>query len=163
MTELPRRKPNRLANYDYSSNGAYFVTICTEGCRKTLCEIVGDGLPVPKREGTVAEAYIRRIAEKYPGIRVDNYVVMPNHIHMILHIERDAGTGDPSPTLGDVIGWYKYNVTKQINDEEGPLGRRVFQRSYYDHVIRNERDYQEIWNYIDGNPSKWVEDCFYME
>ena len=61
------------------------------------------------------------------------------------------------------MGWYKYNATKQINDHFGAEGQRVFQRSYYDHVVRDENDYMAIWEYIDGNPAKWKEDKLYME
>lgn len=159
----PKRKPNRLKEYDYSTPGAYFVTICTEGRRKTLCEIVGDGFPVPKPPGIIAETLVREIPVKYPQVQIDHYVVMPNHIHILLSINGHSGTGNPSPTLGAIIGWYKYNVTKRINENMKTTGIRFFQRSFHDHVIRNERDYQKIWNYIEGNPMKWAEDCFYVE
>lgn len=123
--ELPKRKPNRLKNYDYSSSGAYFVTICTEEKRMILCEIVGDGFPVPKEPGMIAEAFIKVIPEKYPGVCVDHYVVMPNHIHMLLTFNGSWGMGNPSPTLGNVIGWYKYQVTKKnqcaYEDEDAVL------------------------------------------
>ena len=161
--ELPKRKPNRLKNYDYSLPGAYFITICTEGRRKTLCEIVGDGSPVPKLPGTIAEEFIKRIPARFPGVQVDHYVVMPNHVHLLLSFVWDNGTGNPSPTLGDVIGWYKYQVTKRVNETAAETGKRFFQRSYHDHVIRGERDYQKIWNYVEGNPLKWADDCFYIE
>ena len=161
--DLPQRKRNRLKNFDYSTNGAYFVTICTEGRKKILCDIVGDGFPVPKKAGQDAEAYIKRIPDKFPGVCIGHYVVMPNHIHILLMIDGSGGTGNPSPTLGNIIGWYKYQTTKQINETMGTPRIRVFQRSYHDHVIRGEKDYQKIWNYIEGNPMKWVEDCFYVE
>ena len=156
----PQRKQNRLRGYDYSRAGAYFVTVCTQDKCCTLCNVVGDGFPVPKRFGEIVEAYIARIGEKYPGVHVDNYVVMPNHIHLLLRFA--GGTGDPSPTLGEVMGWFKYAVTREVNRGMGTEGTRVFQRSYHDHVIRDERDYLRIWEYIDGNPSKWVDDCYYI-
>ena len=152
-----------MANYDYSSHGAYFVTICTEKKEKLLSDIVGDGFPVPKEAGRIAAEWIERIPEKYSKATVANYVVMPNHIHILLLLDCTGGTGNPSPTLGNIIGWYKYNATKQINDTFGTPGKRIFQRSYHDHVIRGEKDYQKIWNYIEGNPMKWAEDCFYVE
>ena len=161
--DYPQRKRNRLKTYDYSTPGAYFITICTEGRRNTLCEIVGDGFPVLKLPGIVAEMVINRIPMKYPQVRIDHHVVMPNHIHMLLSIIDDSGTGNPSPTLGKIIGWYKYQVTKQINEKQGSEGNRFFQRSFHDHVIRSERDYQMIWQYIEGNPMKWAEDCFYRK
>ena len=147
------RQQNRLENYDYSRNGAYFITICTQDRKPVLSTIVGDGFPVPKPIGEIAEAYIRRIPENYPNVTVDRYVVMPDHIHMLLRIE---GTGNPSPTIGNVVGWYKYQVTKQANRLRNTPGAKLFQRSYHDHVIRNQQDYDEIWQYIENNPRKWV-------
>ena len=94
---LPQRKPNRLKQYDYSSHGAYFVTICTESRKNTLCNTVGDGLPVPKRPGEVAAHYILEISNHFPNAHIDHYVVMPNHIHLLLFLQ-NSGTGDPSPT-----------------------------------------------------------------
>ena len=161
--ELPQRKRNRLPFFDYSTNGGYFVTICTEHRKNTLCTIVGDGVPVPKLPGQIAEELIRRIPEKYPCVIIDNYVVMPNHIHLLLRIGNISGTGNPSPTLGKIIGWYKYQVTKSVNVACRTVGVRFFQRSYHDHVIRNERDFLKIWEYIDSNPAQWELDCFYKE
>ena len=158
--ENKARKPNRLPDFDYGSNGAYFVTICTEKRRNILSDIVGDGVSVPKKPGIIAETFMRMIPEKYPCARVDKYVIMPDHIHMIIFIEREEGTGNPSPTLGNIVGWYKYSVTKQINAEMGISTGRVFQRSYYDHVIRGEQDYLETWEYIEGNPQKWFADRY---
>ena len=153
---LQQRKPNRLYDYDYSTSGAYFVTICTQGRKKFLSQIVGDGSPVPKPIGMIAEEYIRQIPETYPAVSVDRYVIMPDHIHLLLRFDRDNGTGNPSPTLGNVIGWYKYQVTKQANTQLNYLSGKLFQRSYYDHVIRNQQDYNEAWKYIENNPRKWV-------
>lgn len=154
--ELCERRPNRIPDYDYGTNGAYFVTICTQDRRRILSDIVGDGLPVPKPCGLIAQDFIRNISEKYPVVMVDKYVIMPDHIHILMKIDCDSGTGNPSPTLGNVIGWYKYQVTKQMNLEMKTKGTRIFQRSYYDHVIRNQQDYNEIWQYIENNPRKWA-------
>ena len=105
----------------------------------------------------------------YKGVEIIEGHLMPDHIHMLLRFDcnsgtgnpsptgyRRSGTGDPSPTLGNVIGWYKYQVTKQVNLLSNSKGESVFQRSYYDHVIRNQRDYDEIWQYIENNPRKWL-------
>lgn len=151
--EKQNRKLNRLEYYDYSQNGAYFVTICTQDRKPVLGTIVGDGFPVPNQIGEIAEEYIRRISEKYSEVTVDRYVIMPDHIHILLRID---GTGNPSPTMGNVVGWYKYQVTKQVNLLRNMPGEKLFQRSYYDHVIRNQQDYDEIWQYIENNPRKWV-------
>ena len=154
--EYQERKINRLPEYDYSTNGAYFVTLCTQNRQKILSSIVGDGFPVPKSYGLIAEEFVAQIPVKYPSVTVDKHVIMPDHIHLLLRFDWGFGTGDPSPTLGTVVGWYKYQVTKHINLQSGSGGERIFQRSYYDHVIRNRQDYEEIWQYIDHNPRKWV-------
>ena len=158
--DLPKRKPTRLPNFDYSTPGAYFITICTQDRKNLLGRIVGDGFPVPKRAGTVAENMILRIPQKYPCVVIDKYVVMPNHIHILLRINDVDGTGNPSPTLGNIIGWYKYHATKAIHQCCNTSGTKIFQRSYHDHIIRGARDYLKIWEYIDSNPACWKEDCF---
>lgn len=150
------RKTNRINSYDYSRNGAYFVTICTQKRQRTLSQIVGDGFPVPTPQGKIAEEWILHIPSKYPDVSVDQYVIMPDHIHMLLMIDRTNGTGNPSPTLGNIIGWYKYQVTKCVNATFGSQGDPFFQRSYYDHVIRNQQDYDETWQYIANNPKNWI-------
>ena len=159
----PQRKPNRLPEFDYSSNRAYFVTICTQGRKNTLCSIVGDGSPVPKPYGSIAASYIAAIPGKFPQVHVDHFVVMPNHIHLLLFIDHSVTPHLPCPTLGNVVGWYKYQVTRQINQQYNIPGTKVFQRSYHDHVIRGDKDYLKIWEYIDTNPLRWTKDCFYSE
>ena len=151
--KIQRRKQNRLPEYDYSQAGVYYITICTHERQKILSDIVGDGFPVPKPIGRIAEEWIRQISVHYPEASVDQQVIMPDHIHLLLRIR---GTGNPSPTIGSVIGWYKYQVTKQVNLFCNTPGRRLFQRSYFDHVVRDQRDYNEIWEYIENNPRKWV-------
>ncbi len=168
MEQLPKRKRLRLQDYDYSQNGAYFITICTQNKRKVLCDIVGDDAHiVPKPCGQVVEKYICNVPE------ITKYVIMPNHIHMI--IELDSGTmWASSPTKGlsdndvgaDTLIRPKENAIasiirslKTLTTKE--IGVSIFQRSYYDHIIRNEQDYWEIWRYIDENPAKWKMDRFY--
>lgn len=163
--ELKKRKANRLKDFDYSTNGAYFVTICTKDRKCTLSKVVGDGFPIPntKALGKISSRYIEKISEKYPMVYVDKYILMPNHIHMVLFIENcDIGMGNPSPTLGNIIGWLKYNITKEYNAMSVDKAS-VFQRSYYDHIIRNDRDYLEILEYIENNPLKWKSDELYSE
>ena len=148
----PRRKPNRLPNFDYSSNHAYFVTICTQDRKNTLCSIVGDGFPVPKPYGSIAASWIPAITEKYPQVHVDQFVVMPNHIHLLLQIQTDAdGRAMPAPTISTVINELKGAISNKA-------GFPLWQKGFHDHVIRGERDYREVWNYIEGNPAKWLED-----
>ena len=154
--EFTERKSNRLREYDYSTNGAYFVTVCTFERQNTLSHLVGDGFPVPTPFGTIAEAFIQQIPVKYPSVSVEKYVIMPDHIHLLLLFDHSFGTGNPSPTLGNVMGWYKYQVTKQANASLGQDAKPRFQRSYYDHVIRNQADYDQIWQYIENNPRKRI-------
>ena len=154
--EHPERKLNRLSEYDYSTNGAYFVTVCTQDRRRILSTIVGDGFSVPTPYGIIAEKMIAQIPVKYPSVAVDKYAIMPDHIHLLLRFDWNLGTENPSPTLGNVIGWYKYQVTRQVDSQIGLDSPKLFQRSYYDHVIRNQQDYDEIWQYIENNPRKWI-------
>ncbi len=164
--DMPKRKAVRLKDYDYSTPGAYFITICVHNRRNILSDIVGEGSPLPKKSGKIAIKYIEQINPKYPTIFVDKYVVMPNHIHLLLSVKEVTGRGNPSPTTDNIeraMGWFKYNAAKEINSLFGTSGQRVFQRSFHDHIIRDEKDYLKIWNYIDINPAKWEQDCFYTE
>ena len=162
---LPIRKPTRLKNFDYSTNGAYFITICTQNRKNILSTIVGEGSPLPKlsRYGEIVDAWIQKMPNKYPEISIDCYVIMPNHIHLLLFVFKDGGRGDPSPTVDAVMGWLKYNATKEINIMRQTEGEKIFQRSFYDHIIRNDNDYCEIHNYIYENPARWQYDKLYAE
>ena len=101
-----------------------------------------------------------KIQQINPNIRIDKYVIMPNHVHAIVDIQKP----DPAQRHKDlslVIGQYKMSVTKEIRKYEN--AKIVWQRSFHDHVIRNQRGYEEIWKYIENNPLKWELDCFYSE
>lgn len=163
---FPQRRPTRLKGYDYSTPGAYFITICTKDRKRTLSDIaVGEGLAPPETHltaiGRTAEAQLLAIEKRFPSVSIRKYVIMPNHIHLLLVLEERAGGASPSPTVPDVIGAFK-SVTTRLCRTHGFQGP-VFQRSFHDHVIRGEADYREIWEYIDGNPARWREDCFYTE
>lgn len=172
--DLPIRKRNRLDEWNYGNNGGYFLTLCVQNRMRILSRIdVGDGSPVPLDEsdmpfailtcyGKIVDDYIRRIPEKYPCIRIENYVVMPNHIHILAIVDNGViGTGDPSPTIGQMMAWFKYQTTKEINAVRNMPGQKVWQRSYHDHIIRGLQDYFEIMTYIDENPLRWNKDCYY--
>lgn len=158
--DLPKRKPNRLTDFDYNTPGAYFITICVKDRKNLLWQTVGASIARPHRpdlsaSGRIVDNAIRNIPVHYPAVSVDHYVVMPNHIHLLLQIHTDEdGRAMPAPTISVVVQQLKGIVTKQ-------LGHSIWQKLFHDHVIRGERDYQEIWQYIDGNPVKWEEDCFY--
>ena len=155
--ELPKRKPNRLTEYDYSTPNAYFITICTENRRNLFWTDVGAAIGRPEEVplthlGTITRQSITDIPKHYPMISVDRFVIMPNHIHLLLQINTDVdGRPMAAPTISTVI-----NQTKGIISKKA--GFPVWQKGFYDHVIRNENDYRDIWNYIEGNPGKWAED-----
>jgi REP element-mobilizing transposase RayT len=157
---LPRRKRTRMQGYDYSRSGYYFLTICVKDRIKALGEIVGAASCRPgitlSDYGEIAKAWMYKIEEKYPSAKVENGVVMPNHVHMILSL-RATGRHDAAPTVSSIMGYYKYQTTKEINIPN------FWQRSFHDHIIRNEASFQYIWRYIDENPARWVDDCYYEE
>lgn len=163
--QLPKRKSPRLKSFDYSTTGAYFITICTQNRKNILSTIVGEGSPLPKLShyGEIANLWIQKLPEKYHEISVDCYVIMPNHIHLLLSVMKDDGRGDPSPTVDTAMGWLKYQITKEINKLRGTLGEKLLQRSFFDHIIRNQDDYYEIYKYIYENPLRWKLDKFYAE
>ena len=158
--ELPKRKQNRLTEYDYSTPNAYFITICTENRRKLFWKDIGTVIDRPENVpltnlGIIARQSVMNIPKHYPTISVDRFVVMPNHVHLLLQIHTNTdGRPMAAPTISTVINQFKGIVSKKA-------GFSVWQKGFHDHVIRNEKDYLEIWNYIDGNPSKWAEDTLY--
>ena len=104
--------------------------------------------------GEIVENTILNINKKYQCVNVDKYVIMPNHIHLMLTIYGNSGRAVHAPTLSHVIQQFKGIVTKNV-------GFHIFQRSFHDHVVRNKHDYEMIWHYIDTNLQNWEKDCFY--
>ena len=159
--ECPARKPNRLSQYDYSTPGAYFITICTKDKRCILGSVVGASIARPETVtlsamGRIVEKAILQIPAHYPAVTVDQYVVMPNHVHLLLQIHTDeSGRPMVAPTVSRIMQQMKGAVTKQI-------GQSIWQKLYHDHVIRGENDYLKIWQYIQSNPAKWQDDCFFV-
>ena len=159
--EQKRRKATRLKGFDYSQNGAYFITICVKDMKCVLAEIVGaDDLGSPliflTDYGTIAEKNIVKMNSIYDNIAVDNYIIMPNHIHLLVSIsnEKSATYGAPRsspPTnaLSRFVTAFKKYTSKEI-------GTNIWQRGFHDHIIRNENDYLTRWQYIDENPKKWL-------
>lgn len=166
MKDLPKRKRTRLKEFDYSTPGAYFVTICTKDRKELLSKItVGQG-PRPAENqfsayGKIAKEQIELLEERFSNIKIDKYVIMPNHIHLLISLFEAAGAS-PCPTISDIICALKSLVS--INCKKNGFDEaQLFQASFHDHIIRSERDYQKIWEYIDTNVMKWKEDCFYNE
>ena len=152
MGELSNRKKIRLENYDYSSVGAYFVTICTENRQKTLWNAVGADIirpdcPPLSNEGKIVEKAILQIPDHYENVSVDKYCIMPDHVHLLLSFDA-SGRMISAPTLSNVVGSMKRWVSKQI-------GRPIWQKSFYEHSVRNQAYYDEIWGYIENKPLKY--------
>ena len=169
MEKEPRifkqRKPTRLKEYDYSSNGRYFVTICVQDRKLLLGSVVvGDGvLDVPEmrlsRFGRIAEKYIINMSEQYEGVSVEDYVIMPNHIHFVVGILKQGTSRTPSPT-NQVIPKFVSSFKRFCNRE---YRYNIWQRSYHDRIIRNDAEYKKIHTYIKGNPIVWQKDKFFVE
>lgn len=179
--EYSVRKEMRLKNYDYSGNGLYFITICTKDKIPYLYEIesVGDGvLDVPQQKlkeyGIFVKDQINEINSVYEKIKILKYVIMPDHVHMIIFIfdedkiinrasisetSRTPSSGTsrtPSPTnqtIPLVISAFKRFVNRKT-------GFNIWQRSYYDHIIRNKKEFIEICRYIENNPLNWINNNF---
>ena len=170
-----QRKPNRLAEYDYSQQGAYFITICIQNRHELLGEIVRTdndcAMLNPSALGLCVIEETEKLTKIYAHVTLDCYVVMPNHIHLILLIDapekndqhtigqteqKDIGRTQFAPTISRVIKQWKGSITKKI-------GFSPWQKSFHDRVIRNVEEYMRIHKYIENNPAQWEHDCFYVE
>jgi putative transposase len=173
------RRSVRLQGYDYTQAGAYFVTVCTfnRGC---LLGCIEKGKMVLSPFGAIAESEWKHAQEIRKNVEIDEFTIMPNHIHGIIFIHSvvgatrrvaPTGTGDsgswgdsdgshgPVPgSVGAIIGQYKSAVSRQINRLRGTTDQPIWQRNYYEHVIRSEKDLSDIRQYIRNNPLKWEED-----
>ena len=155
MLDLPKRKPIRIEDYNYSTPGAYFITVCTANREKLFWNGVGADIIRPQdvqlsAAGEIAEQGILQMTEHYENVVVDKYCIMPDHVHLILCIRPNTdGRMISAPTVSTVIGSMKRWVSRQI-------GRPIWQKSFYDHGIRNQQDYDEIWEYIENNPLKYA-------
>lgn len=170
FTVMDNRKLNRLINYDYSSNGLYFVTICTKDRVQYLSEIttendesiVGADIIRPiirlTETGKILDFSINDIKNHYDNISVMKYCIMPDHVHLIITIMNEifpenGGRMISAPTLSTVIGSMKRFVSKKS-------GINLWQKSFHDHIIRNREELSQIWQYIDNNPINWANDIY---
>jgi len=169
MENLPQRKSIRLKNYDYSTNAAYFITICTDKRKCTLSKIRrGDLYGRPEVEltelGKICVNELNEIEILY-SIQICNYMIMPNHVHALVRLDDTRATARVAPTtLGAIIGGYKSIVANEYLQRCKKMSLhmgKIWQRNYYEHVIRDDDDYNTKWNYIDANPLKWEEDDLY--
>ncbi|SEH51905.1 REP element-mobilizing transposase RayT [Ruminococcus flavefaciens] len=163
--DTPQRKDIRLNNYDYSRNGAYFVTICTRNRRYLFwndhdIRNVGAAFGGPHGKitlteyGRIVREELKKIPSIYPDIVfVPKFVIMPNHIHLIIVLNAFSENGPPkaAPTIGSIINKFKGAVSKKA-------GFKVWQKNFFDRVLRNEWEYRNAWQYIENNPENWEND-----
>ncbi|MBE5792717.1 MAG: transposase [Clostridiales bacterium] len=161
---MPKRKHPRLKSFDYSTPGAYFVTICTQNKRCLLSSIVGRGLAPAENHlteyGKIAMEQLFLLEKRYDFLKIDQYVIMPNHVHVIFILSQTAGAS-PRPTMTDIVCAYKSLTTRECKKVK-PIDK-LFQTSFYEHVVRGQEDYDEIAEYIVNNPKKWELDKLYAK
>ncbi len=161
MDNKPTRKPTRLNGYDYSRNGAVFVTVCMQNRSEDMLSTINfDEKEMCSRvelsqQGKIIEKYINLIPLKYPDIKIEKYVIMPDHIHMIITVENHNEKDTSATNVSTVMGWFKYQTTKEINILNNTPGLKIYQRSFNDHIIRDDKDYLIRWQYIEDNPNRW--------
>ena len=175
MDELKKRKTPRYHSFDYNSVGVYFITICTQNRRCILSRIVGTGVldcPQPEltRYGEIADKYIKQLNDFYEHLSVEKYVIMPNHIHILLWVKENKNKTDngqsrtPVPTnverANSACSQFVSTFKRFCNKE---YGENIWQARFNDHIIRNRDDYEEHVKYIYENPIRWYYDELYTE
>jgi putative transposase len=157
---IHHRKSIRLQGYNYSLEGEYFVTICTKDKECIFGEVNGEEVRL-STIGEIAKRCWQEIPAHFFNTELDEYIIMPNHIHGIILI--NSGRGEvTSPlrgiTVGKIIAYFKYQSTKRINEIADTPGIKIWQRNYYEHIIRDEKDLDNTREYIYNNPVKWLYD-----
>lgn len=141
------RKSNRLKNYDYSSNGLYFITVCVNDMECLFGYVdMENNMVILNDDGNRVDFFIQKIDE------VDNYIIMPNHIHFIIRLDKDR----KNKSIQRIISGFKRAVSMDF-------GYSPWQKSFHDHIIKSDEEYANIWNYVENNANKWKDDCFYRE
>ena len=166
--DIHHRKSVRIPGYDYAQDGWYFVTICTHNHNVLLGNVV-NGEMVLNEYGQIVSKIWKWLPEQYKYIKLHEWIIMPNHLHGIIEYHNDGrGGARTAPTdikikpLGRIIGAFKTVSTKHINKIQNTPGHKLWQRNYYEHIIRNEKDLNRIREYIIYNPLKWPEDKYYV-
>ena len=169
---IHHRRSIRLQGYNYAQAGAYFVTICSQQ-RAHLFGEIAEGKMLLNECGHIVEQVWHELPQHYANISLAEFVIMPNHIHGVIilteNISVRAGVGvgfvragfKPAPTqhgLSEIIRGFKTFSARRINQYRNSIGVPVWQRNYYEHIIRNDMDYQRIAEYIINNPQRWTED-----
>jgi REP-associated tyrosine transposase len=171
---LSNRRSIRLKKYDYSQCGYYFITICAQNREHLFGEIISDRKMKLNNAGEMIQTIWNKIPEYYPNILTDAFVVMPNHIHGIINtVGADSISArtdpekraemDSAPTLGAVVQMFKRYSTieyiKMVKQHIVPaFSKRIWQRNYWEHIVRNENELNCIRDYIRSNPHKWETD-----
>ena len=162
--DIHHRRSVRLKGYNYSRAGLYFITICTQN-RLCLFGDIQNGEMTLNEGGKAAEACMLAIPDHYTHVRLHQSVVMPNHIHCIIEITPGAPTTTSqsirgtSKTVGSIVRGFKIGVTKWFRENTDI--HTVWQRNYHDHIIRDEKSYDQISEYTLNNPLKWRDDRYY--
>lgn len=154
---LPKRKSTAIPHYDYSQPGAYFITLCVEKRRPILGKIDSSPQVVLSSIGKIVSDVWYSLPQRFPcldAISQSIFVVVPDHIHGILQIT--AGGASPSPTLHQILGSFKSITTIETNRLLGTPGQKLWQRSAYEHILRNQQDFDEAAGYIAENPARWL-------
>ncbi len=147
--KLPIRKRIRLKDYDYSKENMYFITICIKNRLEILGTIREENNIELSNEGNIVKKNIYKIEEIYKNIGIDEYIIMPNHIHILIWIKDKNGV-----TISKIIKHYKTNVSKEIKYS-------IWQKSFYEHIVRNEKEYLKVREYIRNNIINWKKDKYY--
>ncbi len=169
-----RRSPLRLRGFDYSQPGAYFVTVCTQS-RETRFGVVVDGVMRLSTEGKIVGGTWLCLPDHYPDVQMDVFVVMPNHVHGIVILGGHVGAGlKPAPTscgggltvepvgrhhsLSEIVRGSKTFSARGVNNLRGTPGAPVWQRGFYEHVLRDDADLDRVRRYIEAIPIRWAAD-----
>ncbi len=160
--ELQQRKSLRMQNYDYSQRGLYFLTVCTQG-RKCLFGTIRDGVLSKNPAGEMIDKWYAKLSENFPNIRCLEHIVMPNHFHCIIQIMEQSVVD-----ISTIMQWFKTMTTNEYIRGVKQLGwprfeGKLWQRSFYDNIIRSQDLHYIIVDYINSNPSKWDVDKFFSE
>ena len=185
-SDIHHRKSIRLKNYDYSKEGLYFITICTQNKENLFGEII-DGKMILNNAGEIVKKELLKTNEIRKNIKIDKWVIMPNHIHFIIEILEGFSSGKPvqnnvgvlplanpkkmiiplansnklrANTVGSIVNQIKSKITKEIRKVTEIFS--VWQRNYYENIIRNDEIHKKIIEYIENNPLKWKEDKYYL-
>jgi REP element-mobilizing transposase RayT len=144
--DIHHRRSIRLKDYDYSQSGMYFITVCVHNYQ-CLFGIITDGEMILNEYGKIVDDEWQYLKTKYPHIELYEYVIMPNHFHGIVAI-----------TVENIIGYFKYQTTKKID-----MSVKLWQRNYWERIIRTQKSHQYVVNYIANNPARWANDEFFNQ